>query len=213
MNVFRREWGAITFVVTILIGAVAVAISLGVSAVAWLADDNARALPHVHPVRRDAVRGAHRHAGPTRAASRRRRRQRPRCRPSRPHPRHSTRRWRTARRRRCRRHATPSPTPTPTAVGATPAPTVAPTPTPTPTVPPNSTPLPTATPLRRPARASLGVSARGSEREEQPAPVLAGDRLSAAAPYRLRVGARCRSPRRSARTDEARRCERSRAET
>ena len=33
MDVFRREWGAITFVVTILIGAVAVAISLGVSAV------------------------------------------------------------------------------------------------------------------------------------------------------------------------------------
>ena len=32
MNALRREWGAVTFVVTILIGAVAVAISLGVSA-------------------------------------------------------------------------------------------------------------------------------------------------------------------------------------
>ncbi len=32
MNALRREWGAITFVVTILVGAVAVAISLGISA-------------------------------------------------------------------------------------------------------------------------------------------------------------------------------------
>ena len=32
MNALRREWGAVTFVVTILVGAVAVAISLGVSA-------------------------------------------------------------------------------------------------------------------------------------------------------------------------------------
>ena len=32
MNALRREWGAVTFVVTILIGAIAVAISLGVSA-------------------------------------------------------------------------------------------------------------------------------------------------------------------------------------
>lgn len=32
MNSLRREWGAVTFVVTILVGAIAVAISLGVSA-------------------------------------------------------------------------------------------------------------------------------------------------------------------------------------
>ena len=62
MNALRREWGAVTFVVTILIGAVAVAISLGVSASHGTPIAVGAALPVVHAVRGHADPGADRHA-------------------------------------------------------------------------------------------------------------------------------------------------------
>ena len=62
MNALRREWGAVTFVVTILIGAVAVAISLGVSASHGDPSAVGASLPVVHAVRGHPDPGADRHA-------------------------------------------------------------------------------------------------------------------------------------------------------
>ena len=62
MNVFRREWGAITFVVTILIGAIAVAISLVVAGSHPAPVSTPVPCPSYTPVRGHSNPGAHRHA-------------------------------------------------------------------------------------------------------------------------------------------------------
>ena len=62
VNALRREWGAVTFVVTILVGAVAVAISLGISASHPAPVASAPPCPSYTPYVVTPTAGAHRHA-------------------------------------------------------------------------------------------------------------------------------------------------------